>query len=199
MNDSSIITQLDPKNQSPLPRTREWYQQIGRRGGQARAAMPNFRQHQSNAGKRSAQVNDMAALGSLGAKAFIRKYGYIKFFHLWRNWKLTNPSRHERQVAAILDELGYTYQREAMLLGDDIPLAVDFYLPDANDAVIEVLGRVHYDPRFNHPNYPQTRRDNDLARLRRLERAGFRVLEIDYRLLQNLAAAKIKIIGFLIN
>ncbi|MCK6629327.1 MAG: endonuclease domain-containing protein [Anaerolineae bacterium] len=194
MNDSSIITQLDPTNQSPLPRTREWYQQIGRRGGQARAAMPNFRQHQSHAGKRSAQVNDMAALGSLGAKAFIRKYGYIKFFHFWRNWKLQNPSRHEQQVALILD-----HQREAMVLGANIPVAVDFYLPDVNDSIIEVNGRVHYDPFFDHPNYPQTRRDNDLARLRRLERAGFRVLEIDYRMLQNLAAAKTKIIGFLIN
>lgn len=178
--------------------TREWYQQIGRAGGQARAAMPDFRQHQSNAGKRSAEVNDMAALGSLGAKAYIRKYGYIKFFHLWRNWKLQNPSRHERQMSCILDQLGYEYEREAMVLGERIPVAVDFYIADANDAVIEVNGRVHYDPLFDHPNYPNTRRGNDLERIRRLERAGFRVLEIDYRALVNEASVAVKVAGFLL-
>lgn len=174
---------------------REW----GKKGGQARAAQPNFLQHQRAAGLRSAQVNDMAALGSLGAKAYIHKYGYIKFFHLWRNWRLNNPSSHQQQIAALLTDLGFIYQCEAMVLGDDIPLAVDFYLPDCNDAVIEVLGRVHYHPLFDHPNYPGTRRANDLNRLRRLERAGFRVLELDYRILPNLPLITGKIIGFLIS
>jgi hypothetical protein len=182
----------------PTPGTREWYQYIGRLGGQARAKMEDFTTHQSNAGKRSAEVNDMAALGSLGAKAFIRKYGFIRFFHFWRTWKLANPSRHEREVAAILDELGYTYEREVMVLGDKIPLAVDFYLPDCNDSIIEVYGRVHYDARFDHPNYPNTRARNDARRLQRLERSGFRVLEIDYRELANELAVRGKIVMFLL-
>ena len=182
----------------PIYGTREWYQHIGRIGGKKRAAQPTFRQHQSNAGKASAAVNDMAALGSLGARAYIRKYGYIKFFHFWRAWKLAHPSRHEIKVAAILDDYGYTYQRESIVLGDNIPLAVDFYLPDANDAIIEVYGRVHYDPRFDHPNYPNTRAQNDAHRLHRLERAGYRVLEIDYRELAREQTVRGKIVMFLL-
>jgi len=38
-----------------------------RRGGKARAALPDFQEHQRAAGKRSAVVNDMAALGHRGA------------------------------------------------------------------------------------------------------------------------------------
>ena len=178
-------------------RSREWYQEIGRRGGKARAQMDDFREHCSNAGKRSAEVNDMSALGSKGARAFIRKYGYITFFRMWRRWKLDNPSSHERQVVAILDRLGQVYEREAQVLGDNVPLAVDFYLPDAGDAVIEVNGRVHYDPTFDHPNRIETRRGNDLHRIRRLERAGFRVLEIDYRELAYERVVELKIAGFL--
>jgi len=183
----------------PAYGTREWYQAIGRMGGQARAQMPDFPQHQRNAGLASAAVNDMAALGSLGAKAFIRKYGYIRFFHFWRNWKLENPSSHERQVARILDQLQFSYEREAMVLGPDIPVAVDFYLPDCNDSIIEVLGKVHFDPRFDHPNYPNTRRKNDAYRLHRLERAGFRILEIDYRALPHEPTVRGKIIIFLLS
>lgn len=178
--------------------TTEYYRHIGRKGGKARAAMPDFIEHQRAAGRRSAQVNDMSALGSKGARAYIRKYGYIKFFHFWRTWKLANPSAHERQIMRILNQLNYTYRREAMVLGNNIPLAVDFYIPDANDAIIEVNGRVHYDPHFDHPNRPHTRRQTDLHRIRRLERSGFRVLEIDYRALANTVLVAGKIAGFLI-
>ncbi len=183
--------------QLPAYGTTEYYRYIGRKGGQARAAQPDFTQHCRAAGLRSAQVNDMAALGRKGARAFIRKYGYIKFFHFWRNWKLANPSRHERQVMAMLELLKYPYRREAMVLGHDVPLAVDFYIPDANDAVIEVNGRVHYDPRFDHPNRPQTRYQLDVLRRQRLERAGFRVLELDYLWLSREPLAVSKIAVFL--
>lgn len=98
-----------------------------------------------------------------------------------------------------MDRLGYQYEREAMVLGKDIPVSVDFYLADANDAVIEVLGRVHFDPRFDHPNKFETRRGLDLHRIRRLERAGFRVLEVDYRELANMDRVAVKVAGFLIN
>lgn len=162
--------------------------------------MPDFTEHQRRAGRRSAEVNDMAALGSMGAAAFIRKYGYLKFFHFWRNWKLAQPpTGPEAKVAAILERFGYQYEREAMVLGEDIPVAVDFYLADAGDAVIEVLGRVHFDARFDHPNKIETRRGMDLHRIRRLERAGLRVLEIDWRELSNERAVAVKIVGFLIN
>jgi very-short-patch-repair endonuclease len=172
---------------------REQLREAGRRGGKARAAMADFRQHQSNA-----EVNDMAALGSLGAKSFIRKYGYCKFFNLARAWRLAHPSRPERAIMAILDRLGVRYEREAMVLGEDVPTSVDFYLPDCNDSVIEVLGRVHFDPRFDHPNKPETRRGMDLHRVRKLERAGFRVLEIDWRELERENTVAVKVAGFLL-
>jgi very-short-patch-repair endonuclease len=187
--------------QLPPYGTREFYQAIGRRGGLARAQMPDFRDHQRHAGRRSAAINDMAALGHKGAQAFIRKYGYIKFFHFWRIWKLRNPSAHERQIATILRWLNYSFEREAMVLGDRVPLAVDFYIPDANDSIIEVNGRIHYDPFFDHPHKLQTRRDLDLHRIRRLERAGFRILEIDHRAMSKTNEPLIigKIAGFLVN
>ena len=178
---------------------RAYLREIGRRGGKARAQMADFQQHQSNAGKASAAVNDMAALGSLGAKAYIRKYGYLSFFRLARNWRLANPSKPEWAMMAILDRMGVQYEREAMVLGEDIPASVDFYLPDCNDAVIEVLGRVHFDPKFDHPNYPETRRGMDLHRIRKLERAGFRVLEVDYRELSNPVSVAVKVAGFLLS
>lgn len=225
MNGKPIVTQTDrPTNPSagPTPQqpaviyqltlsgeaiqipprgTREWYQYIGRKGGKARAQMTDFKEHQRHAGRRSAEVNDMSALGRKGARAFIKKYGYIRFFHFWRSWKLANPSRHERQIAAILDDLGWQYEREALVLGERAPLAVDFYVPDANDAIIEVNGRVHYDPAFDHPNRSETRRQLDLHRIRRLEKAGFRVLELDYRFLtqKNKPLVAGKVAGFLIS
>jgi len=177
---------------------REQLRAAGRKGGRVRAAQPGFIEHQRRAGKRSAEVNDMAALGHLGAQAFIRKYGYIKFFQLNRNYRLARPSSLERTMMAILDGLKVEYQREALVMGEHIPLAVDFYLPDCNDSVIEVLGRVHFDQRFDHPNRVETRRGLDLHRIRKLERAGFRVLEIDYTELVNPARVALKVAGFLV-
>lgn len=178
---------------------RAYLREIGRRGGQARAKMDSFKQHQSNAGKASATVNDMAALGSRGAKAYIRKYGYMRFFYLARAWRLAHPSRPEQAVAAILDNLGFPYERESLVMGDNIPCSVDFYLPDANDAIIEVYGRVHYDPLFDHPNYLTTRAQTDAHRLHKIERAGYRILEIDYRELAYPATLRGKIAMFLWN
>lgn len=177
---------------------REQLREAGRKGGKARAAQPSFGEHQRRAGKRSAEVNDMAALGHLGAQAYIRKYGYMQFFWLNRNYRLARPSRLERVMIEILDGLKAQYEREAMVLGEHIPLAVDFYLPDCNDAVIEVLGRVHFDPRFDHPNRVETRRGLDLHRIRKLERAGFRVLEIEWTELANPARVALKVAGFLV-
>lgn len=180
--------------------TRKWYQMIGRRGGQARAAMPGFKAHQSRAGQRSAQVNDMSALGRRGARETLRKYGYIFLFKKCRAWRLANPSRHEQQVMAILNELDCAYEREAQVLGQNIPLAVDFYLPDHNDAIIEVYGHIHYDPRFDHPNRTQTRRALDAHRCRRLEQAGFRVLVVPAATLAGAAFdARAKIINFVLD
>jgi very-short-patch-repair endonuclease/general stress protein YciG len=159
---------------------REWYREIGRKGGRARAQMPDFPEHQRRAGRRSAEVNNMAALGRKGARAYIRRYGYGKLFRLARAWRLENPSRHEQTVMAMLDEMGLRYEREAEVLGEDTFVSVDFHLPGLG-RIIEVNGRVHYDPMFDHPRYPETRRAKEEERLRRLLKASFEVLVIDHR------------------
>jgi hypothetical protein len=172
--------------------TREQLQEWGRRGGKARAAMPDFVEHQRRAGRRSAEVNDMAALGHRGAMAFIRKYGYVRLFELARKWRLRNPSRHERRVMAILEDLGVQYEREARVLGERELVSVDFYLP-GRGKIVEVNGRVHYDPAFDHPNYPGTRARKEAERLSQL-REAFEVLVLDYR---EMADAPSRIVEFL--
>jgi len=157
--------------------------EAGRKGGKARAARPDFLAHQSHAGKRSAQVNDMAALGHRGAVAYARKYGYGRLFHLCRRYRLDHPSEPERVVMAILDGLGLQegqdYEREALPLGEDTFIAVDFAL--TGKRAIEVNGKVHYDPLFDRPGYPGTRAENERRRLEKLQKAGWQVLTLDYR------------------
>jgi len=158
--------------------------EAGRKGGKARAALPDFQEHQSAAGKRSAAVNDMAALGHRGAVAYARKYGYARLFHLCRRYRLDHPSEPERVVMAILAGLGLQegqdYEREAQVLGESCFIAVDFALAGQRK-VIEVNGKPHYDPLFDHPSYPGTRAENERRRLEKLQKAGWQVLTLDYR------------------
>ena len=174
--------------------TPEQRREAGRKGGKARAALPDFREHQRRAGKRSAEVNDMAALGHKGAVAYARKYGYAGLFRLCREWRLAHPSVHEREVIAVLESLGATdYEREALPLGEAAFVSVDFCFW-ARQKVIEVNGKVHHDPLFDHPNAPGTRAENERRRLAKLEKAGWQVLVLDYR---DLAAARERIAEFL--
>jgi hypothetical protein len=145
----------------------------------ARASLPDWKAHQQAAGRRSAAVNDMAALGHRGAVAYARKYGYARLFHLCRRYRLDHPSEPERVVMAILDGLGVVYEREAMPLGEDTFICVDFAL--SGQRAIEVNGKVHYDPLFDHPGYPGTRAENERRRLEKLQKAGWQVLTLDYR------------------
>jgi very-short-patch-repair endonuclease len=183
---------------SAMPKygTSEWFSMIGKRGGQARAAMPSFKAHQRVAGKARAEAGDMAEIGRKGAQVTLRRYGYAFLFARLRAFRLANPSRLERQVAAILDYLNYPYEREVQVIEAEYIL-VDFYLPECNDAVIEVNGRVHTDPYFRR-DPERDRRILDARRRRKLERAGFRVLEIDYRELVSEFDARLKIINFLL-
>jgi len=160
--------------------TAEQRREAGRKGGKARAALPDFLAHQSHAGKRSAQVNDMAALGHKGAIAYARKYGYARLFHLCRRYRLDHPSEPEQAVMVILDSLSVAYEREALPLGENTFIAVDFALVGQRKA-IEVNGKVHYDPLFDHPSYPGTRAENERRRLERLQKAGWAVLVLDWR------------------
>jgi very-short-patch-repair endonuclease len=155
---------------------REW----GRLGGLKRAQQftPEY---QAAAGKRSAEVNDMAALGHKGAQAFIAKYGYGKLYHLCREWRLRHPSAHEQHVMDILCTLrlepGRDYDREFEI---EPFLSVDFAIPLLRKA-IEVNGKVHYDPVFDDPRRLETRAANDAAKMARLGTLGWAVLVLDYR------------------
>ncbi len=152
----------------------------GRKGGQARAAQFT-REYQSAAGKRSAEVNDMAALGHKGAMSTMMKYGYARLYHLCRDWRLAHPSSHEQDIMDILCTIGLEpgrdYDREHEVAEF---LSVDFAFPASSQA-IEINGKVHYDPAFDDPRRPGTRAANDADKLARLDRLGWRVLVIDYR------------------
>jgi len=175
---------------------REW----GRRGGQARAARTDMAALGALGGRATAERHGsayMARIGHRGALETVRRYGYPRLFGIVRQWRLEHPSSHERAVMAILADLGATdYEREALPLGADAFVVVDFCFW-AVHRIIEVNGRVHYDPRFDHPNAPNTRRENEARRLRKLERAGWRVLVIDYRELADVAVLRRRVADFL--
>lgn len=147
---------------------REW----GRKGGKSRSQQASFRAHQSAAGKRSAEVNDMAALGRKGARVYVAKYGMDKLLAKVRKWRIEHPSQPERQVICILNSLGFTYTREVEVLN----YSVDFLLP--NHLIIEVNGKPHYDPLFDESGQRQAK---EAERLSQLESAGYHVLVLDHR------------------
>lgn len=165
----------------------------GRRGGRARAQMPDFLEHQRRAGRRSAQVNDMAALGRKGFEAAAAKYGWDFAFQRARCWRLDHPSRPEQQVIAILNQIQVFYQREAQVLGEDVPLAVDFLI-DGTTKIIEVNGKVHTDPFFSDGG---DRWKREALRLERIRHAGFQVLVVDHHDLLNLDHVRHQIAKFL--
>ena len=164
--------------------TSETGREAGQKGGKARAARCDMKALGAKGGRAThAQHGSehMACIGHRGALSTARKYGYAALFYKARAWRLEHPSRYERQIMAILEDLGRTdYEREALVLGEDVPVAVDFAFW-AERKAIEVNGKVHYDPLFDHPNYPTTRRNNEEERLKRVRQAGWEVLVIDYR------------------
>lgn len=155
---------------------REW----GRKGGLARAKTLTP-EHQRVAGKRSAEVNDMAALGHKGAMATMKKYGYGKLYAICRDWRLQHPSSHEREVMDILCTIGLEPERDYEREFEMEPfLSVDFAIPGLRKA-IEVNGKVHYDPMFDDARRPGTRAANDADKIARAQRLGWEVLVLDYR------------------
>ena len=155
---------------------REW----GRLGGKKRAEQFTH-ESQSAAGRRSAEVNDMAALGHKGAQAFIAKYGYGKLYHLCREYRLRHPSAHEQQVMDVLCTIGLEPGRDYEREFEAEPfLSVDFAIPGLMKA-IEVNGKVHYDPAFDDARRPGTREANDVAKIAKLGALGWEVLVLDYR------------------
>ncbi len=82
------------------------------------------------------------------------------------------------------------------MLGEEVFISVDFHLPDQGK-IVEVNGRVHYEPLFGHPRHLESRQDKERERLRRLRKAGFEMLVIDHRDLEaDEAAIRRQIIEF---
>jgi hypothetical protein len=73
MNGKSIVPQNHPTTEVG---TREWYRMIGRRGGRARAAMPDFRDHIEMAqGYVYQTLARMVKEGKLVKKGYQKPYG----------------------------------------------------------------------------------------------------------------------------
>lgn len=155
-------------------------QEWGRRGGKKRAEQFTS-EYQSAAGKRSAEVNDMAALGHKGAQAFMAKYGYGKLYQLCREYRLRHPSSHEQHIMDILCTIGLEPGRDYDREFEVEPfLSVDFCIPGLRKA-IDVNGKVHYDPAFDDTRRLETRAANDARKLDRIRALGWDVLVLDYR------------------
>ena len=158
--------------------------EMGRRGGRARAAQCDMQALGAKGGQATVEKHGRehtARIGHRGALTTARRHGYATLFHAARAWRLENPSRHEQRVMAILADLGRTdYEREAMVLGEDVTIAVDFAFWSRRKA-IEVNGKVHHDPLFDHPNAARTRAANDARRLEQVRMARWEVLVLDYR------------------
>lgn len=151
-----------------------------RRGAQTRMQLPDWRQHQSAAGKARAAQGDMAIIGRRGYETSVGRYGQAGWLEKSAKTRRARPTDLERQVARILDRLGVPFEREYILFRDtDHPLVVDFALL-GRWQIIEANGRPHSEPGLNGGN-PRGRAERDEARLRRLEEAGYIVLVIDHR------------------
>jgi hypothetical protein len=160
--------------------TREERSAASRKGAQARMQLPDWRDHQSAAGKARAAQGDMSAVGRRGYESSVGKYGHAGWLERSAKTRRARPTDLERQVAAILNRLGVAHEREYILFGDtQSPIVVDFALL-GKWQVIEVFGRPHTEPGLNNGN-PRGRAERDEARLRRLEEAGYLVLVIDHR------------------
>jgi hypothetical protein len=184
-----------------MKRNPDYYREIGRRGGKVRAAQ--FTPEYQAWARSHVSAESCAKNGHRGAVATARKHGYHVTYRLAREWRLANPSSHEQAVIGILADLGQVegrdYEREFEPLGEGAKghyCCVDFAWPDRKLA-LEVNGKVHYDPMFDHPNAPRTRATNEARRLDRLDKAGWRVLMIDYRELDDLDHVRRMIAAFL--
>jgi len=154
--------------------------ELARKGGAARAKTLT-KEHQSAAGKRSAEVNDMAALGHKGAMATMMRHGYGRLYAICRDYRLKHPSSHEQQVMDSLCTIGLEPERDyAREFEVEEFLSVDFAIPGLRK-VIEVNGKVHYDPLFDDPRRLGTRAANDADKIALVQRLGWEVLVLDYR------------------
>lgn len=142
-----------------MPFTKE----TARAAGLKRAAQ--FTTESQAAAARAHSSAHQAEIGKRGAASTIKKHGRDFFFNQIVKIKKANPTYGEQFVAALLVELGISFEFNAPLEGKWI---VDFLI---DRRVIEFNGGIH-----NAPVYDTARHERKIAGLRE---AGYQVIEID--------------------
>jgi very-short-patch-repair endonuclease len=128
---------------------------IASKGGKARAAMPNFQEHNRR-------------IAPLGWAATCAKYGpQVAARHL-RQYRLDNPSSGELTIMEILDRNGIAYVREEYMEGIGY---IDFLIWKL---VIAVEDGIHRKPEVFGDR-------GEEARYKALLKRGYRVLIVDDR------------------
>jgi very-short-patch-repair endonuclease len=146
------------------------------------------REHQRKA-RRSVSSESCARNGRLGARATIQKHGFAKFFESWRKWKLAHPSKPEKVIISILDDLNLAFDREWRLQPSFLTL--DFYFESRRKG-IEFHGRIHGQLK------QEQREENDAKKRELLAQAGIECLWIEHTEMDERAALARKIRAFLI-
>ncbi len=95
----------------------------------------------AEAGKRPCKICAARTAGRLGYKATVEKYGADFFLEVTARAQREKPSSAEQKLAAMLDELGATYERQQKFRGSARSFVLDFVLP--NGILIEVNGYWH--------------------------------------------------------
>ncbi len=79
--------------------------------------------------------------GKLGYRATVEKYGADFFLEVTQRTQREHPSSAEQKLAAMLDELGATYERQRIVRGSARSFVIDFTLSDGT--LVEVNGYWH--------------------------------------------------------
>ncbi len=162
-----------------------------RRGGQARIA--RLREQLQTQGltlsdyqrEIRARVSSEAcrANGAKGAAATLARHGYAALHAKVVAYRLAHPSEPERRMIAILDDLGYHYEREYSPFNDEAHrfLTVDFFLRGFGKfgKAIEVNGKVHSGETLFNPDGRRPRAEAE--KLAAIRQAGIPVLVIEAR------------------
>lgn len=121
--------------------------------------------------------------GAKGAAATLAKHGYAALHAKVVAYRLAHPSRPERQVMALLDELDLSYQREyePFTGGPWQYTTLDFFLPGFGccGKAIQVNGKVHNGEALFNPDGQRPQREAE--RLAAVRQAGIPVLLLDQR------------------
>lgn len=158
----------------------------GRKGGRARAAGADMKAVGRLGGKATHARHGSAHMATVGARgwaALVANKGVDAATERLHRWRLDHPSSLEQIVAAALEGLSCTFERDAAVLSDP-PVYGDFVFADRR-LVIEVDGRRWHS---NDPLHGEDRLARDEQRDARIQAAGWQVYRIDEAIVRDLDA-----------